>query len=90
MTEDYKMFHQQLESLKDNNESNTFLTSNNVSNIDITKGDVNLSHLNSQYKNQKDISHIHIDNNISNNLDDGRDKISMNNTINKNSSLVYN
>lgn len=68
MTEDYKMFHQQLESLKDNNESNTFLTSNNVSNNDITiNTHINLSHLNSQYKNQKDISNIHKDEAISEN-----------------------
>jgi len=52
MTEDYRMFQKQLESIKDNNESNTYLNSNNVSNNDITiNTQINLSHLNSQYKN---------------------------------------
>jgi len=52
MTEDYRMFQKQLESIKDNNESNTYLNSNNVSNNDITiNTQINLSHLNSHYKN---------------------------------------
>jgi len=62
MTEDYRMFQKQLESIKDNNESNTYLNSNNVSNNDITiNTNVNLSQLNLQYKNYKDFSNINID-----------------------------
>lgn len=57
MTEDYRNYQDQLESIKDNNESNTFLTSNNISHHEINTNPINnlnSSNITKQYKHIND------------------------------------
>lgn len=95
MNEDYRNYQEQLESIKDNNESHTFLTSNNISHHDINQShnrvDIGSGNgINKQYKNvinHNNNSYLDKMGNLSN-IEDV--KSSANNTINKNSSIMQN